>query len=306
MKTNYLVFISYGHGAHYNTVVDSIQNVVMVLENSCDEISQELLDEISLKTALLENEKNFYMEFDRGTWATITRMDINPTDLSSLSDRETVAIINALRNWQREDDRISLSESFGLDDDGMSDGELDDLIEWINFGGAETAQKPVTLTQSLKDRIRILSEAEAIGHMVCDDEPINFDDFMKADDVFEVATICELFEHHVTDAIQEHVNDTASVLETFANNIINTLTTSDMLDIIGQRAYDAGVVSSRGNICLTSIHSITASQRDTAERCSGASSVNDEEVFINTEEYDGNDEIVLNAAKFGVSYVLAI
>lgn len=276
MRTMYLVFISYNHGEHFNTVVDSVEKVIEVLENGCDAIDQKILDQVVEKTAGLMHEENFYTEYGRGTWSTITRLDHEPTDLSSLTDRETVAIVNALRNYQCEEDREDLNEFAGLDHDGMDDDELDELIERINCGG-ESDEKPDLLQQSLQDRIRILSEAEAIGHMVCDDEPI-----------------------------QNHVDETSSVLQAFANNIINTLTTNDMIDIIGQRAYNAGVVNSRGNICLTSIHSITASQRDASERCNGTSPVNDGDVFINTEEYDGDDEIVINAAKFGVSYVLAV
>lgn len=306
MKTKkYLVFISYGHGAHFNTVVDSVENVIEVLNNSCDEIEQNLLDGVLAKATALDNEKNFYTEFNHGTWATITRMDTNPTDLSSLSDRETIAIVNALRNWQREDDRIGLTEALGLDEDGMSDGELDDLIEFINCGGGST-EKPANLNQSLKDRIREMAERMAVSNYTGNGNTVSYERFMASKNVHRITSIWEPFETDTTENIQNNVENDARNLVGFAEAIIATVTTSDMLDIIGQRAYDAGVVNSRGNICLTTIHSITASQRDAAERCNGAWPVNDGNVFIDTEEYDGNDEIVKNAAKFGATYVLAV
>ncbi|MFA6608864.1 MAG: hypothetical protein WCT07_03065 [Candidatus Paceibacterota bacterium] len=172
----------------------------------------------------------------------------------------------------------------------------------------ETIQKQITLIQpqSLTDRIREMAEGKAVGDYTSQDNTVSYERFMASKNVHRITSIWEPFETDVTENIQNNVKNDARNLVGFANAVINTMATNDMIDIIGQRAYDAGVVNCRGNICLTSIHSITASQRDTAERCNGTSPVNDGDVFINTEEYDGSDEIVKNAAKFGVSYVLAV
>lgn len=303
-KKQFLVFISYGHGAHFNTVVDSVENVIEVLDNSCDEIEQDLLDEVSIEISALENEKNFYTEFNHGTWATITRMDIDNT---GITDREAIAVINALRVYQAEDDREDIINDFGLDQDNMTDDEIENLIQRINLGEVEVEYaKPVAIAQSLQERIREMAEGKAVGDYTSQDNTVTYERFMASKNVHRITSIWEPFETDVTENIQNNVKDDARNLVGFANAIINTMTTNDMIDIIGQRAYDAGVVNSRGNICLTSIHSITASQRDTAERCNGTSPVSDGGVFIDTEEYDGYDEIVKNAAKFGVSYVLAV
>lgn len=304
MKTQYLVFISYGHGAHFNTVVEKVEGVINVLENSCDEIDQEVLDQVAEKTAELKHEKNFYVEFGRGTWCTITRMDFDPEYIAvptaGIEGRELNAVLIGLRHVQK----YGYIEEYLDEEMPLNNDEIDNLCIMLNT--FNPAEKDAVLSSSLKDRIREMAESVAVSTYTCDDNPVPYNDFMSSEDVHEIASIWEPFQHDNTDIIQENVENEADSLVGFANAIINTMTTNDMIDIIGQRAYDAGVVNSRGNICLTSIHSITASQRDTAERCNGASPVNDGEVFINTEEYDGYDEIVKNAAKFGVSYVLAV
>ncbi len=301
-KKQYLVFISYGHGSHFNTVVDSVENVIEVLNNSCDEIEQNLLDDVLAKATALENEKNFYAEFNHGTWATITRMDIEiPVyKTEGLDDRELTAVLSGLRHVQR----YGYIEEYLDGEVPLDEYEIDELCQMLN--SVEPLEKPANLNQSLKDRIRDMAEGLAVSNYTSQDNTVSYERFMASENVHKITSIWEPFETDTTENIQSNVENDARNLVGFAEAIIATVTTSDMLDIIGQRAYDAGVVNSRGNICLTSIHSITASQRDAAERCNGAWPVNDGNVFIDTEEYDGNDQIVKNAAKFGATYVLAV
>lgn len=305
MKTIYLGYhYNSVDGQHQNRILEDIEDIKSFLDARASEMYSADVDDLMASVASMTVGQCKYLDIDHGDWVTITRMDVND---NGITDREAIAVINALRVYQAEDDREDIINDFGLDQDNMTNDEIENLIQRINLGevGVEHA-KPVAIAQSLQERICTLSETEAVKLMVVGHESISYDDFMSLENVFEVVTICELFENDCTDTIKNHVEETSDVLQIFANAIINTMTTNDMIDIIGQRAYDAGVVNSRGNICLTSIHSITASQRDTAERCNGASPVNDGEVFINTEEYDGSDKIVKNAAKFGVSYVLAV
>lgn len=305
MKTIYLgYYYNSVDGQHQNRILESVGEIKSFLNARASEEYSSDVDDLVASVASMTVGQCKYLDIDHGDWVTITRMDVNDT---GITDRETIAVINALRVYQAEDDREDIINDFGLDQDNMTNDEIENLIQRINLGevGVEHA-KPVAIAQSLQERIREMAEGKAVGDYTSQDNTVSYERFMASKNVHRITSIWEPFETDVTENIQNNVENDARNLVGFANAIINTMTTNDMIDIIGQRAYDAGVVNSRGNICLTSIHSITASQRDTAERCNGASPVNDGEVFINTEEYDGSDEIVKNAAKFGVSYVLAV
>jgi len=109
----------------------------------------------------------------------------------------------------------------------------------------EIIQKQTTRPQPLADRIREMAERVAIGTYTCDDDPVSYNDFMSSEDVHEIASIWEPFQHDDTETIQENVENEADSLVGFAEAIINTMTVSDMMEIISQRAVDAGVVESK-------------------------------------------------------------
>lgn len=305
MKTIYLgYYYNSVDGQHQNRILESVEEIKSFLNDRASEEYLSDVDDLVASVASMTVGQCKYLDIDHGDWVTITRMDVNDT---GITDREAIAVINALRVYQAEDDRNEIIDDFGLDRDNMTDDEIENLIQRINLGEVEVEYaKPVAIAQSLQERIREMAEGKAVGDYTSQDNTVTYERFMASKNVHRITSIWEPFETDVTENIQNNVKNDARNLVGFANAIINTMTTNDMIDIIGQRAYDAGVVNCRGNICLTSIHSITASQRDTAERCNGASSVSDGGVLINTEEYDGYDEIVKNAAKFGASYVLAV
>lgn len=176
---------------------------------------------------------------------------------------------------------------------------------WITITRCDI-EEPIdaSLPLPLKERIRVLSEAEAIGHMVCDDELINYYNFMLAENVFKIATIVELFEHHPT----ENVIDTVNVLETFAVSIIKEMTVSDLLDVIASRAVEAGAVDSKSQLSLLALKSIGGGARDSF----GHNFEDTDECFGNIDDFDvkecGIDNSVITdylekASSFGISYV---
>lgn len=305
MKTIYLGYhYNSVDGQHQNRILKSVEEVNSFLNARASEEYSSDVDNLVASIALMKAGQCKYIDIDHGDWITITQVDVED---AGITDREAIAVINALRVYQAEDDREDIIDDFGLDQDNMTDDEIENLIQRINLGEVEVEYaKPVAINKSLAERIREMAEGMAVSSYTSQDNTVSYERFMASKNVHRITSIWEPFETDTTENIQNNVENDARNLVGFAEAIIATVTTNDMLDIIGQRAYDAGVVNSRGNICLTSIHSITASQRDAAERCNGASPVNDGEVFINTEEYDGDDEIVKSAAKFGVSYVLAV
>ena len=60
-----------------------------------------------------------------------------------LSDREIAQLLAALRNWQTDSINEDLEEAFAghfEDHEPLSDEEIDDLCERLNFGGAQVVK----------------------------------------------------------------------------------------------------------------------------------------------------------------------
>lgn len=83
----YLIFTSYPHGDHSNVIVNSVDEVIENMKSGCVDIDSEIIEKIRVNTEKLANEKNFYIEYDHGTWSTITRVDYkDDTKLISIDD----------------------------------------------------------------------------------------------------------------------------------------------------------------------------------------------------------------------------
>jgi hypothetical protein len=304
-KPQYLVFISHKKDGHTNTIVNSAIEAWWAIQGILEEEEfTAIKSKLEVDIDALADGQDMYQEFKDGTWTTITRRDIEIpiSKIIGVDGRELNAILVGLRQLQEHGYiKEYLNEETPLDND-----EIDELCDMLNV--VEPTKKQAVLPQSLKDRIRILSEAEAIGHMVCDDELINYDDFMSADNVFKIATIVDIFENYPTESIQEHVDDTASVLEAFATSAINLMSVSDMMEIISQRAVDAGAVDSKGELALLAIKSMVSAEKSGL----GHDVSETDEVFVYIEDFDDEyycsenpemGEYLHKASEFGISYV---
>lgn len=305
----YLVFISHEKGGHTNIIVDSVSEAWWAIQGILDEEEFKSIDsELEASIDALADGEDMWREFKDGTWTTITRHDIEKPIFKTIGvdGRELNAVLIGLRQLQKHGYiKEYLDEEMPLDND-----EIDELCDMLNV--VEPIKKQVVLPRSLVDRIRGMAEANAIATYTCDSEAVPYGEFMAAEDVHEIASIWEPFQHDNTEEIKENVENEADSLVGFADAIINTMSVEDMMDIIAQRAVDAGAVDTKSELALLALKSMGASEKDALNGGIGHYISDTDEVFVYIEGLDDEsleEEVedlydqLQKASEFGISYV---
>lgn len=168
MKTIYLGYhYNSVDGQHQNRILKSVEEVNSFLNARASEEYSSDVDNLVASIALMKAGQCKYIDIDHGDWITITQVDVED---AGITDREAIAVINALRVYQAEDDREDIIDDFGLDQDNMTDDEIESLIQRINLGEVE-----VEYAKSVAKADLIVEEFQSDGLIEYDDKGLKIE-----------------------------------------------------------------------------------------------------------------------------------
>lgn len=195
--------------------------------------------------------------------------------------------------------------------DGVSFDNPYEGVEWFKENSDKVEEgivihdevlSALVLSDPLHKRIREYCEEMAVGLYVPSDERPKYDDFMDAENIWDIAQIWEPFAHRNDSSIKDLICDEADRLEEFAKEVISEMSVSDLLGEIARRAVKFGIVEASENISLLAIKGMSETEKDILEEEEGLWAIGFEEFIVKTKNCVNNEHIK-KMGEFGITYV---
>ncbi len=160
----------------------------------------------------------------------------------------------------------------------------------------------------LTKKIRALAEAEALGHVVCNQQDdLTYDGFMEAENVHEYADIWGPVSGLSSEDLQEMCETEADIFVGFAEAVIRTMTVDDLLKEIRSRNTEKAIIvwSSEDVLGVAEKMGEVLSEQEVRDVLSLIEKWHDAEYGITWETLRSSVDCVISkrASAFGISYV---